>query len=46
MNRTTVTGPSIAILLLAIALAGCMAGPPNSPQANRVQDRAMTGQAE
>jgi predicted small lipoprotein YifL len=46
MNRTEVAGPSLAILLLAIALAGCMAGPRNTPQADRVQDRAMTGQTE
>jgi hypothetical protein len=46
MDRLTAARPSIAIVLLAIALAGCMAGPPNAPQANRVQEKAMTGQTE
>ncbi len=46
MNRVEITVPSFAILLLAIALAGCMAGPPDTPQADRVQGRAMSGQTK
>jgi hypothetical protein len=46
MNRTAVISAPIAFLLLAVALAGCMAGPPNTPEANRTQEKAMTGQTE
>ncbi len=42
---TRFLGLGLAMLLLCAA-AACTAGPPNTPQANRVQDRAMTGQTE
>jgi predicted small lipoprotein YifL len=46
MKQIFTASPSIVLVLFALTLAACTAGPPNTPQANRVQDRAMTGQTE
>jgi len=46
MKHIFTAGPSIVLVLFALTLAACTYGPPNPPQANRVQERPMTGQTE